>query len=101
MIGQNCYQYRYTAATNTHLNNSSPKPFSRAELAGTTSPKTVKKVEFDRDETGKAGKSGEKRSQQSCGGPEKEDKRKDEAAETGKIVEVELCVEMEPGTSDL
>ena len=51
VLPENSYQYRYSVCSNTHLNNSSPKPFMKAELtAAAASPKTVKKVEFDTEE---------------------------------------------------
>merc|ERR1712079_991420 len=51
VLPENSYQYKYPVCTNTHLNNSSPRPFMKAELtAASASPKLVKKVEFDTDD---------------------------------------------------
>jgi hypothetical protein len=51
VLPENSYQFKYPVCTNTHLNNSSPKPFMKAELVATSaSPKPVKKVEFDTDD---------------------------------------------------
>ena len=30
VLPENSYQYRYSVSTNTHLNNSSPKPFMKS-----------------------------------------------------------------------
>merc|ERR1711976_90215 len=103
VLPENSYQFKYPVCTNTHLNNSSPKPFMKAELVATSaSPKPVKKVEFDTDDK-----------------PHKKTIRRDSINFSPKpalkstvnkdkdieIVinnnEVDLCVEHEPGTTDL
>ena len=79
VLPENSYQYRWytNTSTHTHLNNTSPKPFMKTELSKVvSSPKSVKKVEFETEE--KVMKR-----------VEKWDNSRD------------LCVEHEPGTTDL
>ena len=104
VLPENSYQYRYSVCTNTHLNNSSPKPFSKAAA----SSKPVKKVEFETEEKGRSVKNkrgdnsspkvllrvGSGNSEETLA--EVEDKKRDVTGEG-----VNLCVEQEPGTTDL
>ena len=94
VLPENSYQYRFSVSANTHLNNSSPKPFMKTELSKTASPKPVKKVEFEADEKGlKARRDSNISSKVILKiDNDKCDKIKDD---------VDLCVEHEPGTSDL
>ena len=54
VLPENSYQYKFPR--NTHLNNSSPKPYQKVEIneslsaSKTVSPKTVKKVEFETED---------------------------------------------------
>ena len=93
VLPENSYQYRYSVCTNTHLNNSSPKPFMKAELtAAAASPKTVKKVEFDTEEW-----FGNKNKR--CGSTNSP--KPVLKTDTDQDNDNDLCVEHEPGTTDL
>ena len=77
VLPENSYQYRWYTNTNTHLNNTSPKPFMKTELSkAVSSPKPVKKVEFETEEKGL---------------------KRVEKCDNSRV----LCVEHEPGTTDL
>ena len=93
VLPENSYQYRYSVCSNTHLNNSSPKPFMKAELtAAAASPKTVKKVEFDTEEW-----FGNKNKR--CGSTNSP--KPVLKTDTDQDNDNDLCVEHEPGTTDL
>jgi len=121
VLPENSYQYKYT--TNTHLNNSSPKPYQKLEIndklpsGKTASPKPVKKVEFETDDiVHKTGKKKNEIRRGSNNSPkpynkielEKEESNQRvnkvfefEPEETNIKEHIELYREEEPGTSDL
>ena len=95
VLPENSYQYRYSVCPNTHLNNSSPKPFTKAAA----SPKPVKKVEFETEEKGQNLKKEKRKGRGGNVSPKvflkvESDNCYDMEADS-------LCVEKEPGTTDL